>query len=141
AFARARALLHGNPERRFLRRLARLLRRGLALLRPSLRRLALTLHRSRRFNAACAADRGRSARARGPEYRLEHRDAVLFVAAGDCQRTLLAHRVREMLELGALGARLRKSDDLRSTMVVQVFGIDVADFHLPGREVLDVAYF
>src|SRR5439155_7904398 len=50
------------------------------------------------------------------------------------------HRgLREMLELGALGAGFRKSRDLRLAVQVKIFPVDGADPELPGVQVLDAA--
>src|SRR5712691_11165700 len=44
-----------------------------------------------------------------------------------------------MLELGALGAGFRKSDDLRPAMQVKILPVDGAELQLPGHKMLDVA--
>src|SRR5438034_1383144 len=73
------------------------------------------------------------------EDRLEHRDAVQFVAARGGERASRHRGLREMLELGALGAGFRKSRDLRPAVQVEILPVDGADFELPGVQVLDVA--
>src|SRR5258708_11127848 len=73
------------------------------------------------------------------EDRLEHRDAVQFVAARGGERASRHRGLREMLELGALGAGFGKSRDLRPAIQVQILPVDGADFELPGVQVLDAA--
>src|SRR5207302_1924748 len=71
--------------------------------------------------------------------RLEHRDAVHFVAARGGERAPRHRGSREMLELGALRAGFRKSPDLRAAVQMQILPVDGADFEPPGGEVLDIA--
>src|SRR5207245_9654476 len=47
--------------------------------------------------------------------------------------------VREMLELGALGAGFGKGHDLRAALQVEILPVDGADLELPGVQVLDAA--
>src|SRR5712671_4978108 len=70
---------------------------------------------------------------------LEHRDAVHFVAARGGERASCNRGLREMLELGALGARFRKGRDLRPAMQLQVLPGEGADLELPRVQVLDAA--
>src|SRR6266568_431745 len=73
------------------------------------------------------------------EVRLEHRDAVQFVAASGGERAPRHRGLPEMFELGALGADFGKSRELRPAVQVQVLPVDGADLELPGVQVLDVA--
>src|SRR2546428_298174 len=86
-----------------------------------------------------SSDAGRRLAPRRFQDRLEHRDLVHFVAVGDGERASGHCGLREILELGALGADVWKSHDLRSPVQVKIFPVDRADLELPGIKMLDVA--
>src|SRR3954467_2106399 len=79
--------------------------------------------------------------------RFQHGDIVYFIAARDGDRLSLPRRprgtpdrgAREIVELGALGARLRESTDFGRLILHRIIEVDEAMLEAPRVQVLGVA--
>src|SRR5258708_30113749 len=85
-----------------------------------------------------SSDAGRRLAPRRFQDRLEHRNAVHFVAVGDGECASGHRGLREMLELCALGAGFGKSHDLRPAIQMKILPVDGTELQLPGGQVLDI---